>query len=167
MVREKTFRQDLFFRLNVIPIRMPPLREHPEDIPVLASYFLEKFCKRTKRRVTGIAPKARDLLCRYEWPGNVRELENAIERAVVMGVTELIVPEDFPEILELIGPELSERPDSLHAILTDAKRRAILRALEQSGGSQAEAAHVLDIHPVHLSKTIKALGLRPHRKASK
>ncbi len=167
MVRHKTFRQDLFFRLNVIPIRMPALREHPEDIPVLAAYFLEKFRKRTKRRVTGIAPKARDLLCRYEWPGNVRELENAIERAVVMGVTDVMVPEDFPELLETVGLDLSDRPDSLHAVLTEAKRRAIQRALEQAGGSQIEAAQLLDIHPVHLSKTIKALGLRTSRKGPK
>lgn len=165
MVRQKTFRQDLFFRLNVIPIRMPPLREHPEDIPALAAYFLDKFRKRTKRRVNGIAPRARDLLCRYEWPGNVRELENAIERAVVMGVTDLLVPEDFPEIFEIHGPDLSERPDTLQSIMTDAKRRAIVRALEQAHGNQNEAAQLLDIHPVHLSKTIKALGLRAARRA--
>jgi transcriptional regulator with GAF, ATPase, and Fis domain len=163
MVKQGTFRQDLYFRLNVIPIRMPPLREHPEDIPILAAYFLDKFRKRTKRRVNSISPRARDLLCRYEWPGNVRELENAIERAVVMGMTESIVPEDFPEIFDAIGPDLSENPDTLHATVQDAKRRAIVRALDQCGGSQIDAAQLLDIHPVHLSKTIKALGLRVKR----
>ncbi len=163
MVRTHAFRQDLYFRLNVIPIRMPALRDHPEDIPLLASYFLDKFRKRTKRRVTGITPRARDLLCRYEWHGNVRELENAIERAVVMGMTDVIVPEDFPEIFESVGPDLSERPDTLQSIMTEAKRRAILRALEQCGGSQIDAAQFLDIHPVQLSKTIKALGPRAKR----
>lgn len=163
MVKTHTFRQDLYFRLNVIPIRMPALRDHPEDIPILANHFLEKFRQRTKRRVTGISTRTRDLLCRYDWPGNVRELENAIERAVVMGMTELLLPEDFPEIYEAIGVDLSDRPDTLQAVILEAKRRAILRALEQSGGNQTEAAQLLDIHPVHLSKTIKALGLRARR----
>ena len=151
--------------VTAFPRKSLALREHPEDIPALAAYFLDKFRKRTKRRVNGIAPRARDLLCRYEWPGNVRELENAIERAVVMGVTDLLVPEDFPEIFEIHGPDLSERPDTLQSIMTDAKRRAIVRALEQAHGNQNEAAQLLDIHPVHLSKTIKALGLRAARRA--
>jgi transcriptional regulator with GAF, ATPase, and Fis domain len=163
MVKAGAFRQDLYFRLNVIPIRMPALRDHAEDIQSLAAHFLDKFKQRTKRRVNGLSSRARDLLMRYDWPGNVRELENAIERAVVMGMTDTILPEDFPDIFETIGADLSDRPDTLQAAVMEAKRRAIMRALEQCGGNQTEAAQVLDIHPVHLSKTIKALGLRTKR----
>lgn len=166
MVKLHSFRQDLYFRLNVIPIRTPALRDHLEDVPRLASHFLEKFRAHTKRKVTGLSIRARDLLCHYDWPGNVRELENAIERAVVMGMTEVILPEDFPEIYETLGADLSQNPDTLQAILQDAKRKAIVKALEQCHGNQNEAAQVLDIHPVHLSKTIKALGLRASRRGA-
>jgi transcriptional regulator with GAF, ATPase, and Fis domain len=164
MVKSGAFRQDLYFRLNVIPIRTPALRDHLEDVPVLAGYFLEKFRTRTKRKVTGLSNKARELLCRHDWPGNVRELENAIERAVVMGMTEVILPEDFPELYETWGAALSENPNTLQAILQDAKRKALVKALDQCGWNQNEAAQLLDIHPVHLSKTMKALGLRAARK---
>jgi Nif-specific regulatory protein len=166
MVKAGAFRQDLYFRLNVIPIRTPALRDHPEDVPLLAGYFLDKFRTRTKRKVAGLSPKARDLLCRHDWPGNVRELENAIERAVVMGMTEVILPEDFPELFDTLGSELSENPNTLQSILHDAKRKAIVSALKQCNGNQNEAAQLLDIHPVHLSKTIKAFGLRAARKSA-
>ena len=166
MVKSGGFRQDLYFRLNVIPIKTPALRDHLEDVPILAGHFLEKFRTRTKRKVTGLSLRTRDLLCRHDWPGNVRELENAIERAVVMGMTEVILPEDFPELYETLGPDLSENPNTLQAILRDAKRKAIRRALDQCGGNQNEASQILDIHPVHLSKTIKALGLRRRGNAS-
>src|SRR6185503_14792903 len=93
------FREDLYYRLNVVPIPMPTLRERREDISLLANYFVAEFSNKCKRRVTGISPEARRLLCAYDWPGNVRELENAIERAVVIGQTDLIMPEDLPETI--------------------------------------------------------------------
>ncbi len=97
--RAGSFRQDLYYRLNVVSVRMPALRERKEDIPLLANFFALRFGEKVKRRVAGISAKARACLLRYEWPGNVRELENAIERAVVLGSTELILVEDLPEAL--------------------------------------------------------------------
>jgi len=94
--RAGSFRQDLYYRLNVVSVRMPALRERKEDIPLLANFFALRFGEKVKRRVAGISAKARACLLRYEWPGNVRELENAIERAVVLGSTELILVEDLP-----------------------------------------------------------------------
>ena len=98
-IREGSFRQDLYYRLNVITLRTPPLRERREDIPLLAAYFATKYGERCKRPIRGIAPEARELLAAYDWPGNVRELENAIERAVVLGAGDWIQAEDLPETL--------------------------------------------------------------------
>src|SRR3989441_3832613 len=95
--RAGTFRQDLYYRLNVVALKMPALRERREDIPLLANFFTARYSEKVKRRVVGISPKARACLMRYDWPGNVRELENAIERAVVLGSTEMILPEDLPD----------------------------------------------------------------------
>jgi transcriptional regulator with PAS, ATPase and Fis domain len=89
------FRHDLYYRLNVVSFELPPLRERRDDIMLLASYFVEKYGARCNRKLKGISPAARDRLLAYDWPGNVRELENAIERAVVLGTTDLILPEDF------------------------------------------------------------------------
>jgi two-component system, NtrC family, response regulator HydG len=96
-VRSNTFRQDLFLRLNVIGFTVPPLREHREDIPALAAHFAKRFSEKLKRPPMEISDKARAALMRYDWPGNVRELENVIERAVVLGSTGVILPEDLPE----------------------------------------------------------------------
>src|SRR5262249_7877718 len=96
-IKQKQFREDLYYRLNVVSVVMPSLRKRREDIPLLASYFVSVFSKKCKRRVLGISAEARALMQAYDWPGNVRELENAIERAVVLGSTEMIIPEDLPE----------------------------------------------------------------------
>src|SRR5205823_7833194 len=93
------FRQDLFYRLNVVSVTMPALRDRREDIPLLATYFVQKYSRIANRPVTGISPEAHSLLRHYDWPGNVRELENALERAVVLGSSEHIRPEDLPEAL--------------------------------------------------------------------
>ena len=98
-VTDGTFRQDLYYRLNVVSFEMPPLRERLEDVPLLASYFAAKYGEKCKRRVMGISAEAQARLTAYDWPGNVRELENAIERAVVLGTTDSILPEDLPESL--------------------------------------------------------------------
>ncbi len=98
-VKRGRFREDLFYRLNVVSLRMPALRERREDIPLLASYFAAKFSQRSNRAVLGVSPQARACLTSYDWPGNVRELENAIERAVVLGSSDLILPEDLPEAI--------------------------------------------------------------------
>jgi Nif-specific regulatory protein len=159
-VKAGTFRQDLYFRLNVVSLTMPPLRDRREDIPLLSNYFVALACAKVHRRVTGISNEARDWLLQYQWPGNVRELQNAIERAVVMGATDAIIPGDLPEsILEGDAPT-QVNVGKYHEIVNDAKRNAIRRALEQAGGVQTEAAKILGIHPVYLNRMIRTMKLK-------
>jgi transcriptional regulator with GAF, ATPase, and Fis domain len=161
-IRSGAFRQDLYFRLNVIPVTVPPLRERREDIPLLAAYFAEKYSERVKRKVTGISEKARERLLEYDWPGNVRELENAMERAVVLGASDLILPEDLPEaVLEsTVAAAPSEPANSYQDALLEAKRRVVHDALERAGGVYTEAAKLLDIHPNYLHRLVRSLRLR-------
>jgi len=161
--RAGSFRQDLYYRLNVVSVRMPSLRERKEDIPLLANFFALRFGEKVKRRVAGISAKARACLLRYEWPGNVRELENAIERAVVLGSTELILVEDLPEALVEETATEGEPVTALHEGLREAKKALIERAIEQAGGKYTEAAGILGVHPNHLFRLIKTLNLTPKR----
>ena len=164
MSRTGTFRQDLFYRLNVVSIRTPALRERKEDIPLLASYFVRKHSERVKRKVSGISPKAHRLLASYDWPGNVRELENAIERAVVLGVSDIVLPEDLPELM-VEGPvDDGAGVALLEGVVRYAKRRAVEASLEQTGGNQTEAARLLGVHPVHLSRLVKSLDIKTKRR---
>jgi len=161
--RAGDFRQDLFYRLNVVSVRMPALRERKEDISLLANFFALRFGEKVKRRVAGISAKARACLLHYEWPGNVRELENAIERAVVLGSTELIQVEDLPEALVEETASEGEPVTALHEGLREAKKQLIERAIEQAGGNYTEAAGILGVHPNHLFRLIKTLNLKPKR----
>jgi Nif-specific regulatory protein len=164
-VKSGGFRQDLYYRLNVVSFEMPPLRARREDIPLLASYFAAKYAAKFKRKVTGLAREARECLMNYDWPGNVRELENALERAVVLGSTERILPEDLPETVLESAPDSAAPPITLyHDALREAKRQLILRALEQSSGSFTEAARSLGVHPNYLHRLIRNLNLRPEIK---
>jgi Nif-specific regulatory protein len=168
-VRKGEFRQDLYYRLNVVSFEMPPLRERREDIPLLASYFVSKYAAKFKRKVTGLSPEARACLVAYDWPGNVRELENAVERAVVLGSTDRVLPEDLPETVLDAAPaddaaEATPPVTRYHDALREAKRQLILRALEQSAGSFTEAAHTLGVHPNYLHRLIRNLNLRPEIK---
>ena len=161
-ITDGMFREDLYFRLNVVPLVVPPLRERRDDIALLASYFLRKSIQTCKRRVTGISPNARRHMLSYDWPGNVRELENAIERAVVLGSTNEILSEDLPEVLveeESVSMSTSS-VTNYHEQVNAAKRQIILRAMERSGGSYGEAARLLDIHPNNLHRIIRSLNLR-------
>jgi transcriptional regulator with GAF, ATPase, and Fis domain len=166
MSRSGAFRQDLYYRLNVVSIRTPALREHKEDIPLLASHFAAKYAERVKRKISGFSPKSHRLLANYDWPGNVRELENAIERAVVLGVTDIILPEDLPELMvaDPAGSSDDHAGVSLDAAIRAAKRQAIEKALEQTGGNQTEAAKLLSVHSVHLSRLIKTLDIKVKRR---
>ena len=153
------FREDLYYRLNVVSIPMPPLRERREDIPLLAAFFVADYSKKCKRRVTGISAEARRLMCAYDWPGNVRQLENAIERAVVLGATELIEPEDLPETI--FKSEVTDQPSKgYHETVRDAKRQLITRTLQQTGGNFTAAAKLLGIHPNNLHRIVRHLKLR-------
>jgi Nif-specific regulatory protein len=160
-VRAGTFRHDLYYRLNVVSFTLPPLRERREDIPLLAAYFVSKFAARVRRRVVGLSPEARALLERYEWPGNVRELENAVEHAVVLGATEVILPEDLPETLLEAARPGDPASNRFHAAVVETKRRLILEAVEEAGGSLTEAARRLGLHPNYLHRLIRNMNLRP------
>jgi Nif-specific regulatory protein len=161
--RAGNFRQDLYYRLNVVSVRMPALRERREDIPLLANFFAARFGEKVKRRVAGISAKARACLMSYLWPGNVRELENAIERAVVLGSTEQIMVEDLPEALVEETTSEGEPATALHEGLREAKKALIERAIEQAGGNYTEAAGILGVHPNHLFRLIRTLNLKPKR----
>jgi Nif-specific regulatory protein len=162
-VRERTFRQDLYYRLNVVSVKIPPLRERREDITTLAEYFVQKHTQKVKRIVSGISVDAGACLTRYEWPGNVRELENAIERAVVLGSTELILREDLPEAVAEAGSGTAAAGD-YHDLVQQARRRIVLDSLDRTGGSISDAARLLGLHPNNLHRLIRTLDLRPEMK---
>jgi Nif-specific regulatory protein len=158
-VRRGAFREDLYHRLNVVALRTPPLRERREDIPSLAHHFVRRAAARCGRRVEGVSSDAEQCLTNYSWPGNVRELENAIERAVVLGEGNQILPEDLPEtVLEsAAAPELV---GGYQSSIGGAKRDAILRAWSDSGGDYKGAAKLLGLHPNSLLRLVRNLGLR-------
>jgi DNA-binding NtrC family response regulator len=151
MVTEGKFQEDLYYRLNVIPIVIPPLRERPEDIRVLAEHFVEKHCQRTGRRITGVEPDVLDALQRYGWPGNVRELENTIERAVVLSTTPVVTRASL-SLLGASAPVSAGLPSArLHQNLEWVERETIRRALEQSKGIKKDAAEAMGISQRALS----------------
>ena len=157
-VREGKFREDLYHRLNVVMLESPPLRERKDDIGLLARYFLQRSSERCKRRVEGLSREAEEILAQYSWPGNVRELENAMERAVVLGVSEWVLPEDLPETLVESAPR--DTGTRYHHSVGQAKRDAILDAYVQGNGDYKQAARVLGLHPNYLLRLVRNLGLR-------
>jgi transcriptional regulator with GAF, ATPase, and Fis domain len=162
-IKRAQFRQDLFYRLNVVSVTMPPLRDRREDIPLLATYFVQKYSREANRPVVGISPEAHALLTSYDWPGNVRELENALERAVVLGSSDHIRPEDLPEALvETTSSNEPLRAGTLryHETVNSVKRQLILKAIEQAGGNFTEAAKLLDLHPNYLHRLVRNMDLR-------
>ena len=159
-IRSGAFRTDLYHRLDVVKLTMPPLRERRDDIPLLATYFAAKYSKECKRPVKGISREARTLLHSYEWPGNVRELENAIERAIVLGSSELIEPEDLPERLLETANAGTMPVARYYEAIGQAKRQLILNALEQANGNYTEAAKQLGVHPNNLHRLIRNLDLK-------
>lgn len=159
-VRKKEFRQDLYYRLAVVKLTMPSLRERREDIPMLARHFIQKDAKRCKVKPKPLSREAMAALVRYEWPGNVRELENAIERALVMGSSDTILLEDLPEsLLEQNSPaEMHE--GRYHASVKELKKQLIADAVQQTGGNYVEAAGILGVDPNYLHRLIRNLGLK-------
>jgi Nif-specific regulatory protein len=158
-VKAGLFRLDLFYRLDVLSVVMPALRTRREDIPVLADYFLTRYCQKENLKPKRIAPSTMACLTNYDWPGNVRELENTIERALVLSTSEIILPEDLPEsLLE------KDVPDSVnakyHAAVKDLKKQLILHALDESKGNYTEAARILGVHPNYLHRLIRNLNLK-------
>ena len=158
-IKTGEFRQDLYYRLNVVSVAMPPLREHREDIPLLALYFANKYAAHCDRGFKGITAEARGLLLKYSWPGNIRELENAIEHAMVMGLTDEILPEDLPNaVLEEQSAGLAAA--RYHNTLSQTKKQLILAALDETSGNHVEAARLLGIHPKYLHRLIRNLNLK-------
>jgi len=156
-VKKGTFREDLFYRLNVLTIKIPPLCARPEDIPLLCDHFVERFNSTLNKKIKGIAPAAMSLLLEYSWPGNVRELENAIERAMVLSEAALLLPEHFPaEFGQRFGAnQLNDAFNgySLKAAQKLMEKNLITSALTHTGGNRTQAARLLEIsHPSLLSK---------------
>jgi transcriptional regulator with PAS, ATPase and Fis domain len=167
-VREGKFREDLFYRLNVITIDLPPLRQRREDIPLLASFFLDRYSKENALALRRISTETLRALMAHSWPGNVRELENVIERAVVLSTEEQIGPELLPD--SIVGrtaafPALEHRADaSLFDIMEDGERRVIIDMLEKCNWNQTDAAERFHVPLSTLNQKIKRLSIEIKRK---
>ena len=159
-VKTRTFREDLYYRLNVVSVVVPPLRERREDIPILAEYFVAKFAAKCKVKAKKISAEARAGLMNYDWPGNVRELENAIERALVLGVSDAIRPEDLPESILEKDPAPGAEEAKYHMAVKQLKKHLILTALEDAKGNYTEAARTLGVHANYLHRLVRNLDLR-------
>jgi two-component system nitrogen regulation response regulator NtrX len=161
-VSKGRFREDLFYRLNVIPFHVPPLRERREDVPLLLSHFLKEFARETAREVPAMSKEAVEILCAYRWPGNVRELRNMVERLVIMARSNTITPEDIPSYIKGAQPA---QPGSLFSgsLLKEARRdferEFIVRKLKEFGGNIARTAEAIGIERSHLYRKIKSYGI--------
>jgi transcriptional regulator with GAF, ATPase, and Fis domain len=152
------FRQDLWYRLNVVTLTMPPLRERRADVPLLAGHFAARY---SKGRPVDFSREAMEALCAYQWPGNVRELENAIERALVLGNSGRIVADDLPETIVDASPSLpGGAVAAFHQTVLETKRRLILGAIDRAGGNYTAAARLLGINPTYLHRLLRNLQLK-------
>lgn len=161
MVEEGSFRQDLFFRLNVVPLHLPPLRERPMDIPALAEHFLKCYCAKNRKDIRNLHAEALEALLAYAWPGNIRELENAIERAVILCLDEQITLTQLPVQVRQSYAENSERPFVVRPGLTlkDMEKELILSTLRQTENNRTRAAEILGITRQTLQNKLKEYGL--------
>ncbi|MCC6544673.1 MAG: sigma-54-dependent Fis family transcriptional regulator [Nitrospirae bacterium] len=144
-VKEGGFREDLLYRLKVVTITLPPLRERREDIPLLAGYFLKKYTAEAGKDVSGFSPQAMDLLCRYSWSGNVRELQHTIERAVVLTTNTVILPDDLPEQVRYNSYPEDDLPPFKLMPLDELEKLYLMRVLKETGGNKSEAAKILGV----------------------
>jgi len=155
LVKNERFREDLFDRLNVVTITLPPLRERKDDILSLANHFLQKFCEENQKNISHIAPEALEILTQYSWPGNVRELEHTIERAVILSIHPIILPVDLPKkMFEEIGSQeilIPEKPLSLREL----EKRYALKVLQETGGNKKRASEILGIDRTTLYKILE------------
>ncbi len=171
MVKDGTFREDLYYRLNVVRINVPPLYERKEDIPLLAEYFRQRFAEKNRKTVRGITPRAMDLLVKHMWPGNVRELENAMERAIILVQGDYISERELPAPIrepaaEYGGEELDEKePFALNAdwTLAEVEKQMIMKMLDETGGNKSEAARRLGITRRTLKLKLKKYGEQGQR----
>ena len=183
LVRQGSFREDLYYRLNVIALRLPPLRERATDIPLLVHHFLKRTSAEVGKPLAGVTPETLELLCNYTWPGNVRELENAMERAVILAQQQKVLPKDLPESIQtpstgmpvmyplsseptpaaapLQLPAAANGPASLKEAMQDPEREIILKALADAKGNRSLAAKRLGIHRSTLYHKLRKLSLDP------
>ncbi len=170
MMEEGRFREDLYYRLHVITVQLPPLRDRKDDIPLLVQHFFEKYGEENNKPGMELSPEALDLLFEYDWPGNVRELENVIERAVVLSNGSRIgvdlVPDHVRSSRRFQMPQFVVPPEgiSFRDVITDFEKRLIESTLEAAGGVQKRAAELLHIKPTTLNEMIKRHDIRPRRK---
>jgi DNA-binding NtrC family response regulator len=170
MVEEGKFREDLYYRLHVITVDLPPLRDRKDDIPLLVQHFLDKYGEENSKPGVELSPETRDMLFEYDWPGNVRELENVIERAVVLSTNSRIdvdlVPDHVRSSKRFQMPQFVVPPEgiSFRDVITDFEKRLIESTLEAAGGVQKRAAELLHIKPTTLNEMIKRHDIRPRRK---
>ena len=162
-IDEGRFRHDLYYRLNVVSLEMPPLRERRDDIAALTAWFLKQHRDKARRALSGFSPDALAALAAYDWPGNVRELENAVEHAVILGLDDSIVLDDLPDAVA--GRFTPEHPGerssrSFREAVEQAKVDLIARALKESNGNYTAAARQLGLHPNYLHRLIRTLKLR-------
>jgi len=175
LIRKGTFREDLFYRLNVIPIHLPSLRERPEDIPLLVEGFVTRFCQQNRRPAKPVSEEAMALLARYSWPGNVRELENALERAIALEQSEVLTAASLPEEIRawqpteatpaatLAPPTIPPEGLNLEDVVSQVERKLLLEALEKAGGVQTKAAQILGINFRSFRYRLKKYGLERPR----
>ena len=161
-IEARQFREDLYYRLNVVTLNMPPLRERREDIPLLAQHFLEVFSEQNHKQIKGFTPQAMDRLLKYDWPGNVRELMNGVERGVVLSRSEYLDEEDLPMILKdasLSGELLAKDAVLADMPLAEVEKATVLKKMELAGGNKSEAARRLGITRRTLHKKLKMYGV--------
>jgi len=160
-MKQGMFRQDLYYRLNVVSLCLPPLRARREDIDDLANHFVAKYCAELKRPPAAISPAAMTLLRGYDWPGNIRELENAIERAVVLSSATEIEPRDLPIAQTSMEEDSEGAADSSYRLAVLNFKRELLRsALLKADGNQTRTAEALGLQRTYLSRLLRELGLR-------
>jgi DNA-binding NtrC family response regulator len=165
-INKGKFREDLYYRLNVIPMKVPPLKQRKSDIPLLIDHFLKKFQKGAEKKLTGFSPEAMDAMLKYDWPGNVRELENVIKRLTILCDDEVVTVDDLPEhiphkgrAVRIVEEDFLEKGVTLHDAVEDYEKRLILGALERSDWVKTKAAKLLNINRTTLVEKIKKQNL--------
>jgi DNA-binding NtrC family response regulator len=158
-IKAGSFREDLFYRLQVMPIALPPLRDRRGDVPLLASYFVDMYNREFRKRVRGLATSARAALERYSWPGNIRELRNAIERAMLLATGESLEPGDFtvPTSATSTASQFKLPPEGVR--LEELERQLLVQALERVGGNQSRAAELLGINRDQVRYRVEKFGI--------
>jgi len=168
LVKEGRFRQDLYYRLHVFPIEIPPLRERADDVPLLVSHFIEKRKQNVNKNVNGMSPQATAALMAYEWPGNIRELENVVQRMMVTSKGDVLDPQDLPGEIRGTGEESKGTAQGLKRISKESagiiEKKAIIDALSKWGGNVTRAAKSLGISRATLQNKMKIYSLRSPRK---